>query len=241
MAGLPSLIFPKGEMIMEIERINENTVKFFVTYVDIEERGFDRNEIWFSRERSEELFWEMMDEIHQEEEFVAEGPLWIQVHALEKGLEVIVTRAQVSKDGQKFEVPVGENDKIDIPVDGKIEALLDHQANQNKKADFEEEIIEDEGLQFVARFQDLEHLISLSHHLELDDIINSMYVFEGKYYLYVEFTDDEDFVAEIDNILSIILEYANESNVTVHRLMEYGKELISENALEQVKQYFPLR
>ncbi|MED4798112.1 adaptor protein MecA, partial [Priestia megaterium] len=44
MAGLPSLIFPKGEMIMEIERINENTVKFFVTYVDIEERGFDRNE-----------------------------------------------------------------------------------------------------------------------------------------------------------------------------------------------------
>ncbi|MGB3569381.1 MAG: adaptor protein MecA, partial [Priestia megaterium] len=48
-------------------------------------------------------------------------------------------------------------------------------------------------------------------------------------------------VAEIDNILSIILEYANESNVTVHRLMEYGKELISENALEQVKQYFPLR
>ena len=57
----------------------------------------------------------------------------IQVHALEKGLEVIVTRAQVSKDGQKFEVPVGENDKIDIPVDGKIEALLDHQANQNKK------------------------------------------------------------------------------------------------------------
>ncbi len=229
-------------MIMEIERINENTVKFFVTYVDIEERGFDRNEIWFSRERSEELFWEMMDEIHQEEEFVAEGPLWIQVHALEKGLEVIVTRAQISKDGQKFEVPVGENDKIDIPVDGKVEALLDqHQANQKKKDELEEGVIEDEGLHFVAHFRDLEDLIMLSHHLELDELINHMYVFEGKYYLYVEFTDDEDFVTEIDNILSIILEYGNESHLTVHRLMEYGKQLMSDNALEQLKAHFPLR
>lgn len=68
---------------MEIERINDDTVKFYISYIDIEERGFDREEIWYSRERSEEL-WEMMDEVHQEEEFMIEGPLWIQVQALEK-------------------------------------------------------------------------------------------------------------------------------------------------------------
>ncbi|MGA9468404.1 MAG: adaptor protein MecA, partial [Exiguobacterium marinum] len=27
---------------MKIERINDNTVKFFITYVDIEKRGFAR-------------------------------------------------------------------------------------------------------------------------------------------------------------------------------------------------------
>lgn len=48
MVGLFLLIFLKGEMIMEIECINENIVKFFVIYVDIEECGFDCNEIWFS-------------------------------------------------------------------------------------------------------------------------------------------------------------------------------------------------
>ena len=47
---------------MEIERINEHTVKFYISYHDIEERGFDREEIWYNRDRSEELFWEMMDE-----------------------------------------------------------------------------------------------------------------------------------------------------------------------------------
>ena len=36
---------------MEIESINENTVKFYISYIDIEERGFDREDIWYNRER----------------------------------------------------------------------------------------------------------------------------------------------------------------------------------------------
>ncbi|WP_110113381.1 adaptor protein MecA [Bacillus sp. CGMCC 1.16541] len=224
---------------MEIERINDNTVKFYVTYVDIEERGFDRNEIWFNRERSEELFWEMMDEIHQEEEFIAEGPLWIQVQALEKGIEVIVTRAQLSKDGQKFEVPISENKKIDIPVDEKLEALLDPQlSNDDSK---EDEELDDESLQFVVRFQDFEDLISLSHRIQLEEITNEVYHFQGKYYLYVEFLEEHDETQDLDDVLSIILEYGHESAVTHARLEEYGKEIMKDNALKQVKHYFPLR
>ncbi len=110
---------------MEIERINENTVKFYISYGDIEDRGFDREEIWYNRERSEELFWEMMDEVHQEEDFGIEGPLWIQVQALDKGLEILVTRAQVSKDGQRFELPIPEDKLKELPVDERIEELLD--------------------------------------------------------------------------------------------------------------------
>jgi negative regulator of genetic competence, sporulation and motility len=34
----------------------------------------------------------MMDEINEEEDFVVEGPLWIQVHAFEKGVEVTISR-----------------------------------------------------------------------------------------------------------------------------------------------------
>ncbi len=41
---------------MEIERINDSTIKFYITYRDIEDRGFDRDEIWYNRERGEELF-----------------------------------------------------------------------------------------------------------------------------------------------------------------------------------------
>lgn len=224
---------------MDIERINDHTVKFYVSYIDIEDRGFDRNEIWFNRERSEELFWEMMDEIHQEEEFAVEGPLWIQVQALEKGIEVIVTKAQLSKDGQKFEVPIGEDRKIDIPVDERIESMLDQQFNQGKE---EEELeSDDDSLQFVIRFRDFEDVISLSHRLELDDVMNQLYSFEGRYYLYVEFLEEHEMAHDLDNILSVLLEYGHESPVTIHRLQEYGNQIMEQQALKQVKQYFSQR
>src|SRR5699024_2133207 len=97
---------------MEIERINENTVKFYISYLDIEDRGFEREEIWYNRERSEQLFWQMMDEINYKEDFSIEGPLWIQVQALEKGLEIIVTKAQTSKHDNHFEFPKQDDDDL---------------------------------------------------------------------------------------------------------------------------------
>ncbi|WP_040204546.1 adaptor protein MecA [Neobacillus jeddahensis] len=222
---------------MEIERINEYTVKFYISYGDIEERGFDREEIWYNRERSEELFWEMMDEVHGEEDFVVEGPLWIQVQALDKGLEVLVTKAQLSKDGQKFELPI-PNDKIkDIPVDGKIEELLDQHFNPNF-TDEEEMLPEEDSLEFLLVFRDFEDVIGLSNRAGLDELVTKLYHFEGKYYLYTEFPEDLYEEDEIDDILSVLLEYGYETQVTIHRIQEYGKEIISKDVFEEIRKYF---
>ena len=222
---------------MEIERINENTVKFYISYMDIEERGFDREEIWYNRDRSEELFWEMMDEVHAEEEFAVEGPLWIQVQALEKGLEVLVTKAQLSKEGHKFELPL-PNDKLkDLPVDERIEELLDHQFNA-KDIDDDEPDFEDD-LEFMLHFKDFEDVITLSKRPGIDKIKTSLFSLSDKYYLYIEFPE-QDFSdeEEIDNMLSVLLEYGLESNVTIHRLEEYGNKIIGEDVFNVIRKHF---
>ncbi|MEH7308891.1 adaptor protein MecA [Neobacillus drentensis] len=222
---------------MEIERINENTVKFYISYGDIEERGFDREEIWYNRERSEELFWEMMDEVHDEEEFVIEGPLWIQVQALDKGLEILVTKAQLTKDGQKFELPI-PNEKIkDFPGEDKFDEILDHHFNPN---DSDEEVIllEEETLEFLIGFKDFEDVISLSNRSGLDDLVTKLYHFEGKYYLFTEFPEDLFEEDQIDDILSILLEYGYETQLTIHRIQEYGKEIISANVFAELRKHF---
>ncbi|WP_075983505.1 adaptor protein MecA [Bacillus massilinigeriensis] len=218
---------------MEIERINDNTVKFYISYLDIEERGFDREEIWYSRERSEELFWEMMDEVHQEEDFAIEGPLWIQVQALDKGLEVLVTRAQLNKDGQKFELPFIDEKLKDFPVDARIEDLLDQHFNPKAESDEFEEV----SLEFLLTFNDFEDLISLSKRSNLDSLITKLYTFEGKYYLYVEFDEDID-EDEIDNALSILLEFGQEARTTIHRVEEYGKLIMSDNVFTEIRKHF---
>lgn len=222
---------------MEIERINENTVKFYISYVDIEERGFDREEIWYNRERSEELFWEMMDEVHQEEEFAVEGPLWIQVQALEKGLEILVTKAQLTKDGQKYELPIPTDKFKDLPLDEKAEGLLDQQFIPGQES--EDEILpDDETLEFLLSFNDFEDVIMLSKRVHLDELSTKLYFFEGKYYLYTEFSDEDIDEEDIDDILSIFLEYGNETPITIYRLEEYGKEIMTENVFAEIRKHF---
>ncbi|WNS80048.1 adaptor protein MecA [Domibacillus sp. DTU_2020_1001157_1_SI_ALB_TIR_016] len=212
---------------MEIERINDNTVKFFISYVDIEERGFDREEIWYNRERSEELFWDMMEEVHDEEDFTVDGPLWIQVHALDKGLEILVTQANLTKDGQRLELPF-TSDKMD--VNGQIEDLLDEHFDRSEE--------DDAPLDFVLAFRDFEDVIALSNRGGLDYLTTSLYVHENRYYLFVEFADDRFQEEEIDDALSILLEYTHESRMTIHTLQEYGKCIMPENVFETVRQYF---
>ncbi|WP_409291825.1 adaptor protein MecA [Peribacillus sp. SCS-37] len=222
---------------MEIERINENTVKFYISYIDIEERGFDREEIWYNRERSEELFWEMMDEVHAEEEFMAEGPLWIQVQALDKGLEVLVTKAQLSKDGQRLELPLSEDKLKDLTLDENLEDILEEQfqgrGESPSSAGYENGVLE-----FVMSFSDFEDVISLSSSTGIDDIHSKLYVLDNKYYLYVEFIENEDEEDKIDDVLSILLEYGNESAITVHRLQEYGKTVIETDVFQTIRKHF---
>src|SRR5699024_7127957 len=120
--GERRFLVERRESRMEIERINDNTVKFYISYLDIEDRGFEREEIWYNRERSEQLFWQMMEEVNFKEDFTIEGPLWIQVQAMEKGLEITVTKAQLSNNGENIELPLEDDNTIDIPVDEKIES-----------------------------------------------------------------------------------------------------------------------
>ncbi|AZB42372.1 adaptor protein MecA [Bacillus sp. FJAT-42376] len=217
---------------MEIERINEHTVKFYISYGDIEDRGFDRDEIWYNRERSEELFWEMMDEVHEEEDFMMEGPLWIQVQAMDKGLEVVVTRAQMSKDGQKLELPISDDKYHEIPVDENIDSLMDEHFSKGQ-SDSEEQPPQ---LEYVIHFGDFEDLISLSK-TNVSGFTNRLFALNSHYYLYVEFTEEQA-AEEMDNVLSIISEYGSQSKVTVHRLEEYGKKVMDEHALHTIRKHF---
>ncbi|WP_366249293.1 adaptor protein MecA [Terribacillus aidingensis] len=221
---------------MEIERINENTIKFYISYIDIEDRGFDKEDIWYNRERSEQLFWQMMDEVNYKEDFSVDGPLWIQVQAMDKGLEIVVTKAQLSKDGESLELNVDDK-TIQSSVEEKVESVLEEKFGSHQQ-DGEEE--DEEELSFVIQFRDFEDVIQLSHYFEETyGIENRLFHYKDRYMLYVEFDDTVLGDDEQEDVLSQILEFGYDSQTTIYRLEEYGKVIFAEDALTNVKQYFP--
>ncbi|SIT68801.1 adaptor protein MecA [Edaphobacillus lindanitolerans] len=219
---------------MEIERINENTVKFFISYIDIEERGFTRDEIWYNRDRSEELFWEMMEEVDDEADFAIEGPLWIQVHAMDKGLEVTVTKAQVTRDGKQLEPPFGSEDRKRMY--GQDESSYADLNDLDYMPEFRQE--EDEWADATFLIGEFDDLIPLSQVLNGELLRTSLYLFEESYYLHIGFDDLPGDESELEDINSILLEYAQRSNVTIHRLEEYGKVIIADDVFGTIAEHF---
>src|SRR5699024_11731894 len=104
---------------------------------------------WYNRERSEQRFWQMMDEVNYKEDFSVEGPLWIQVQALEKVLEILVTKAQISKGGTPIDSIDDIDDSIDITINEKAKSILDEKFGDNSDG---EERSEEHTSELQSRF-----------------------------------------------------------------------------------------
>lgn len=225
-----SYFIRKGEIGMEIERINEDTVKFFLSYIDIEERGFTREEVWNNREKSEELFWDMMDEINEEAEFVVEGPLWIQVHAKNEGIEVTVTRA-LPTDGQ------------DSPFDEDDPRRMFQQANVGSFHDIEDLLTEglekdSEWTENTFSFGEFEDVIRIASRMHGYVAQTSLYSYENKFYLHVVYDAELMDNNQKTNMFSVLSEFGKPSKMTIHILEEYGNVIIAENVFMEIDKYF---
>lgn len=220
---------------MEIERINENTIKFYISYADIEDRGFKREEIWYNRERSEQLFWQMMEELNYKEEFTVEGPLWIQVQALEKGLEVIVTKAQMSQNGENADL-FSTDDLDDMSDEETLEQMLEQSLPTEEKAEADE----DTSYWTIVAFNEFEDVIQASHSFSdtLDRVEQKLIHYKDKYFLYMEFSPDEHDEEEQESIMSILYEFATDTQITLPMLEEYGKVIFPTDVFKKVQSYF---
>ncbi|WP_404283150.1 adaptor protein MecA [Exiguobacterium aurantiacum] len=218
---------------MKIERINDNTVKFFITYVDIEKRGFARDEIWYNRERGEQLFWQMMDEAHEREDISFDGPLWIQVQAFEKGLEVTVTIAKNVIDSD-------DDSELGSLLRSAIDEARDQQSVLDQLSELDEIEAESEAWAPLAmETDDFEAIISLSKRAgeALNNVNLKLFHYDNRYYLWIDFPDEME-PEEEENVLSLLAEYLTFSTQTLAMLEEYGKLILDGDVFSKVRHYF---
>ncbi|MFD2630712.1 genetic competence negative regulator [Oceanobacillus kapialis] len=94
---------------MRIERVSDNQFTIFLTFDDLIERGFTKENLWHDAISVQNLFSDMMYEASSELDFELEGELLVQVHLMQaQGMHVIVT--------QKFENMDWDEDYIEMKV-----------------------------------------------------------------------------------------------------------------------------
>ncbi|MEK5198185.1 adaptor protein MecA [Staphylococcus sp. FSL H8-0121] len=234
---------------MRIERVDDTTVKLFITYSDIEARGFSREDLWTNRKRGEEFFWSMMDEINEEEDFVVEGPLWIQVHAFEKGVEVTISKSKneeamnMANDNHfdQFDDQVNELLAQTLESEDNVENIFE-QRDQQKKAQQEQPQRQRKQASMrtvIVKFEDLEQVINYAYHnnqstVEFEDLL---YMIDSQYYYAIHFDENVD-QETINDSYSQLLEFAYPTDKTEVYLNDYGKIIMSHNVTSQMRRYF---
>ncbi|MFD2214208.1 genetic competence negative regulator [Metabacillus endolithicus] len=196
---------------MRLERLNYDKIKIFLTTDDLHDRGLTKEDLWKDSLKVHQLFRDMMNEASVELGFEAHGPIAVEVYSLHAQGMVIIVTN--SKDSDDL-----DDDFSDDYIEMQVKV--------------------DESFDVIYEFESFEAIIQLSHYLYHQDILDGMVVyFQERYYLLL--SDDQPM--NIDNLVAILAEYGSPSTLTVHRLKEYGKVIMQNDAIEQIYNHFWLK
>ncbi|CAG9611739.1 Adapter protein MecA 2 [Bacillus rhizoplanae] len=194
---------------MRLERLNYNKIKIFLTFDDLSERGLTKEDLWKNAPKVQQLFRDMMQEANKELGFEADGPIAVEVFSLQaQGMVVIVTKENQESDTEE---------------------------------EFQDEFIEmqvtlDESEHILYEFASLEDVIALAGRLySLGVTGGKLYAWQNRFYLWLE--EDSTMLLKED-MIAILAEFGSSSTITIYRMMEYGKELMANEAIEQIYKYF---
>ncbi len=102
---------------------------------------------------------------------------------------------------------------------------------------FEMKVTMDESENLLFVFMDFEHVIQVASRLSILDITGgTLYYMDDRYYVVIDESDLHDVKKE--DFIAIMSEFSIPSIITIPRLEEYGKRIVSENAVEQLVQSF---
>ncbi|GAA0481286.1 genetic competence negative regulator [Salinibacillus aidingensis] len=92
---------------MRIERLDSNRFKIFLTFDDLMERGFTKDELWYDFPKTHQMFQDMLFEASDEIGMEIDGNLLVNVHMLHaQGMLIVVTQDMEYIDEEYIEMKV---------------------------------------------------------------------------------------------------------------------------------------
>ncbi|KUP06601.1 hypothetical protein Q75_08765 [Bacillus coahuilensis p1.1.43] len=187
---------------MRLERLEDNKIKFDITYKELQDKGVMENGTLGTTRMWHDFFEELM-----ETATVELGVRWEEFVSIEL---------------------ISQNDE-EITLIFTVESFGDETFMDEWLHDLPNGQIDKKKIWWqYENFEDL-----LSSITRLTHSSSSLYVYQNIYFL--ELTIDSPLSKKI---IPLLEEYGIESNVTESMILEYGKLLCAENAIETLTKYF---
>lgn len=143
---------------MRLERISVNQFKIFLTYNDLKERGYSKEDLWNNLPKANELFQDMLYEACDELDIDLDGNLIVQVSMLQaQGMVILVTQNESTSDTDTdfIELKVTMDESKDLmfvfnDIENVIEAI-----HQSKQHAFEASLYHYKGLYYLHLHDEL--------------------------------------------------------------------------------------
>ncbi|MEC3942151.1 adaptor protein MecA [Enterococcus mundtii] len=215
---------------MEMEHINENTIRAMIGHDDLEERGVSFLDLLGNHREIENFFYSILEEVDIEEEFQSSEAVTFQVLPKGDGLELFISKNMPDEE-------IGQNNESTLNSADVSEFLQGQMLTNEEESDLTESTTASEQ-RAIFVFNDFEQVIQLANDVQLESAWTDLYQLEERYYLVVHFWMENLNQIDVENQYARILEFAEKSTRTAEALNEYGQQLMERNALERIKFYF---
>lgn len=230
---------------MEMERINENTIRVLIGNEDLTERGITVLDLLGNHQQIESFFYSILEEVDTDHQFQDNDSVTFQVLPNRNGLELFISKNnmedfdeddQQPRSDQKDEVSdflkrqLGQTDRDDRG-NRRTAVANDEVEDAVSSMDFEKSVT-------VLKLGEFENVIQVARLLHLDNATSNLYLYKDEYYLeiifFVEYTSPET----MKDDLAIAYEYGEKSRITADVLAEHGTRIMADSALELIRHYF---
>lgn len=213
---------------MEMEHINENTIRVLIKSEDLAARGITFLDLLGNHNEIENFFYSILEEVDIDEEFKGSEAVTFQVLPKGDGLELFISKNLPPEGMENFD------DMSDGSTEDITDMLKKHVASQLQETESQPEL----GNRFIFELNSFEAIVQLASEVYLDSVTTNLYQMNDRYYLEVQFMDNDTTDIEVENALAYLMEFANRTQVTSEVLAEYGKIIMEHDALELTRYYF---
>ena len=244
---------------MEMEHINENTIRVLIQGEDLVARGITFIDLLGNHQEIESFFYSILEEVDVEEQFIGSEAVTFQVLPKGDGLELIISKNLSPDEMTPYEIFTDqftddellsiftEAEEIQHP-DNAVDELLSalnsdspaaKESDKSKRQKKEQEKLPEVNRHYVFTLMSFEAAIYIAASVTLEEAQSSLYMLKDHYYLAVNFAEELS-ESLIKNSVAHISEFARVSETTEDVLLEHAQVIMSGDALSTINEYFEI-